>query len=91
MIKDVAKGSKVSVNLVRSIFDTIESVLKRHIKRADADHDVDVCLLKCLHVRSKYQPLKTHNFLGDDIVVSERIKAKAMLSRYYIDEINKKE
>lgn len=88
-IRDVAKNAGVSINLTKTVFDSIESVLKKYLRMANKDRNVDVCLFKGLHVRSWYQYPREHSFLGDNIVVSERIKAKAMLSRYYIEDINK--
>lgn len=87
-MREVGNKSHLAMNRTKSVFDNIETTLNEHLKEADENTKVVVNLLDGVRVESKYLPQRTHNFLGEDIVVSERIKPKAVFTRTYVEKLN---
>lgn len=88
LVREVSKASSLSIAKTKSVFNNIEDVVTDHLSEADQNTDVVIRVFDGLNIMSTYQPESTHNFLGKDIVVSQRIKPKAVLTRHYVDRIN---
>lgn len=88
LIKEVGKASSLSYARTKSVFNNIEKSVMEHLQEANENTDVAVRILDGVAIYSQFQPEKTHNFLGNDIVVSERLKPKAIISRSYVRKLN---
>lgn len=90
LVREVSRASSISIAKTKSVFESLGSVLAGHLKEANEDGGVEVKILNGLSIKADFQPETTHNFLGKDIVVSQRIKPKAVLSRKYVERLNGK-
>lgn len=88
LIKEVGKASSLSYAKTRSVFNNIENSVTEYLKCADENTDVNIRLIDGVILSSQFQSEKSHNFLGNDIVVSERLKPKAILSKSYVRKLN---
>ena len=88
LVREVSKASSMSIAKTKSVFNNIEDVIVGHLLQADENTDVTVRVLDGVSFIAKHQPETQRTFLGNDIVVSQRIKPKAVFSRTFVENIN---
>lgn len=88
LVREVSKASSISIAKTKSVFNNIEDAVAGHLREADENTDVIIRVLDGVNFIAKHQPETQRNFLGKDIVVSQRTRPKAMFTRTFVERIN---
>lgn len=89
LIKNIAHKCRRDTRIVRLVINALEEDIFDILSSADKDKDVSIRLFEGISFESTYLPYrdKTSNLTGEKIVASERVKAKANITRYYCDKL----
>lgn len=89
LIKRISQECRRDEKLVRLVIDTLEEDIFEILSSADKDKDVTIRLFEGISLESTYLPYRDlkNNLTGEEIVASEKVKAKANITRYYCDKL----
>ena len=92
VIKSLAKEFDMTVKSVGSIYDSLENRIRLMLGSANEDTNIEIHLFDGVKLESKFLPSKEklNNLTGKTQRVDNRIKAKASLSRRYLENLNRK-
>lgn len=93
VIKSLADEFQMTIKSVNSIYSSLENKIKMMLANADEKTNVEIHLFDGIKIESKFLPSKVriNNLTGETQRVDKRIKAKASLSRRYLEKLNRKE
>lgn len=91
IIKRVAKSVRIRSSLVKKIYDGIEDEIMELLASAKKDDGVVLRLFEGISVESEFLPHKdkVNNLTGEMITTSEKVRAKAHVTRNYCDKLTR--
>lgn len=92
VIRSLAKEFDMTIKSVSSIYNSLENKVRLTLANADEKTNIEVHLFDGIKIESKLLPSKEklNNLTGETQRVDKRIKAKASLSRRYMEKLNRK-
>lgn len=92
VIRSLAEEFNMTVETVGSIYDSLENRIRLMLGSANEDTNIEIHLFDGVKLESKFLPSKEklNNLTGKTQMVDKRIKAKASLSRRYLENLNRK-
>lgn len=93
VIKLLAKECDMTVKSVGSIYNSLENRIRLMLGNVDETTNIEIHLFDGIKLESKFLPSKEklNNLTGKTQRVDNKIKAKASLSRRYLENLNSKE
>ena len=90
LVRQVAKRCHMTMADTRKFYDTFESVIFENLKNTTKSDDMVIKVFDGLKLESKYHEEKVmvHPTTHEEIVVPEKIWAKAKVSRHYNRKLN---
>ena len=92
VIRSLADEFDLTIKSVEYIYNSLEDRIKLMLESANEDTNIEIHLFDGIRLESKFLPSKEkiNNLTGEKQKVDKRIKAKASLSRRYIEKLNRK-
>ena len=92
VIKSLAEEFDMTMKSVSSIYNSLENKIRLMLANADEKTNVEIHLFDGIKIESKLLQSreKLNNLTGERLMLDKRIKAKASLSRRYIEKLNRK-
>lgn len=101
IIRDISKQSYYNIADVKTIYNTLENVIFKHLSNVDKDEDVCIRLFEGISLDGKYVPekvkknnfekSKSRNLAGiETILVKSKIEPKFNITRSYCEKLNNK-
>lgn len=92
VIKSLAEEFDMTIKSVSSIYNSLENKIRLMLANADEKTSVEIHLFDGIKIESKLLQSreKLNNLTGERLMLDNRIKAKASLSRRYIEKLNRK-
>ena len=92
VVKSLAEEFNKTIKSVDLLDNSLENKIKLMLTNADEKTNIEIHLFDGIKIKSKLLPSKEkqNNLTGKTQIVDKRIKAKASLSRRYIEKLNSK-
>ena len=91
LIRQIAHNKGLSPDIVKDVFKSAEDIISERFSSVIPSEAVTVKLLRGISLERKYIPPKCYSKgMFRNIDCPERVKAKATLSKYYNEQINRK-
>ncbi len=90
LIKDIAKQTNNSIQNVKDIYNTLESVVFDILSSVNDERDMCIKLFEGISLEAKYIPEKTkkNNLTGEINLVKSKVKPKCNITRSYCEKLN---
>lgn len=89
LIRQIADREDIDVATVRDIFESAENVIFDHLSSTAPSENIVIKLLNGVNVERTFVKKKKYNKgMFENIECPERVKVKAVSSRYYTKKVN---
>lgn len=92
VIKSLAEEFNMTIKSVDSIYSSLENKIRLMLANANESTNIEIHLFDGIRIESKLLPSKEklNNLTGETQRIDKRIRAKASLSRRYMEKLNRK-
>ena len=90
LIKDIAKQTRIDVDDVKDIYNTLENTIFDILSSVNVNGDVSIRLFEGISLDGNYIPekIKQNNLTGKSNLVKSKIKPKFNITRSYCEKLN---